>query len=291
MITKKYETLEKIVDLGSLSRAAEELGLTQPGVSHILAGLEEELGVPLLRRTRVGVRLTPEGERLMPLIREINRAEARLEEEVAELRGVSGGTVRIGTFTSVAVNWLPSIMQEFQAQYPGVEFKLLNGDYHDVDRWITEGSVDAAFITLPTDLRCETIPLKEDRLLAILPPGHPLAEQEICSVADVASYPFISLLETSDSDARRALESAGAKPNVRFTTKDDYAIIAMVSRGMGVSIMPELLLKGWKEGIEARPLDPPSSRTLALAVPAGNRSGPATRRFVEFVKEWTENNA
>lgn len=291
MVTKKYETLEKIVDLGSLSKAAEELGLTQPGVSHILAGLEEEMGVPLLRRTRVGVRLTPEGERLMPLIREINRAETRLEEEVAELRGVSGGTVRIGTFTSVAVNWLPGIMQEFQALYPGVEFKLLNGDYHDVDRWITEGSVDAAFITLPTDLRCECVPLKEDRLLAILPPGHPLAGQQVCRVTDVAVYPFISLLETSDNDARHALESAGVRPNVRFTTKDDYAIIAMVSRGLGVSIMPELLLKGWKEGIEARPLDPPSSRMLALAVPAGDRSGPATRRFVEFVKEWTEKNA
>ena len=291
MVTKKYETLEKIVDLGSLSKAAEELGLTQPGVSHILAGLEEEMGVPLLRRTRVGVRLTPEGERLMPLIREINRAETRLEEEVAELRGVSGGTVRIGTFTSVAVNWLPGIMQEFQALYPGVEFKLLNGDYHDVDRWITEGSVDAAFITLPTDLRCECVPLKEDRLLAILPPGHPLAGQQVCRVTDVAAYPFISLLETSDNDARHALESAGVRPNVRFTTKDDYAIIAMVSRGLGVSIMPELLLKGWKEGIEARPLDPPSSRMLALAVPAGDRSGPATRRFVEFVKEWTEKNA
>ena len=147
------------------------------------------------------------------------------------------------------------------------------------------------FVTLPTPLKCECVPLKEDRLLAVLPKGHPLAAEEICRVRDVAREPFISLLETSDDDARRALEAAEVKPNVRFTTKDDYAIIAMVEQGLGVSIMPELLLQGHRNGIAARPLDPPASRMLALAVPAGDRAGPATRRFAEFVKEWVEKNA
>ena len=172
-----------------------------------------------------------------------------------------------------------------------MEFKLFNGDYHDVDRWLIEGSVDVGFVALPSELKCECIPLKEDRLLAILPKNHPLAKKEVCPVKEVAALPFISLLETSDDDARRALEAAGAKPNVRFTTKDDYAVIAMVSQGLGVSIVPELLLKGREEDVAARPLDPPSSRTLALAIPAGTRSGPATRRFAEFVRQWVESNA
>ena len=182
-------------------------------------------------------------------------------------------------------------MQEFQALYPKVDFRLFNGDYHDVDRWLTDGSADVGFVTLPTPLKCECVPLKEDRLLAVLPKGHPLAAEEICRVRDVAREPFISLLETSDDDARRALEAAEVKPNVRFTTKDDYAIIAMVEQGLGVSIMPELLLQGHRNGIAARPLDPPASRMLALAVPAGDRAGPATRRFAEFVREWVEKNA
>ena len=121
-----------------------------------------------------------------------------------------------------------------------MEFKLFNGDYHDVDRWLTDGSVDIGFITLPTALRCECIPLREDRLLAILPENHPLAKKDVCPVKEVAALPFISLLESSDDDARRALDAAGVKPNVRFTTKDDYAILAMVSQGLGVSIVPEL---------------------------------------------------
>lgn len=288
MDIKKYEVFEKTVELSSLTRAAEELGLTQSGVSHIIATLEEEFGFPLLSRSRTGARLTPEGEKVMPYIRSILRAQEQLEQTAAELRGLSAGTVRLGTFTSVAVHWLPAMMQEFQKLYPQVEFRLFNGDYHDVDRWLSDGSIDLGFVTLPTDGKCECIPLREDPLLAVLPREHPLAEQAVCRVRDVAQEPFISLLESSDHDARRALEAAGVRPNVRFATKDDYAIIAMVSQGLGVSIMPELLLEGNRDRVAVRPIDPPSSRVLALAVPAGDKAGPATRRFAEFAADWVK---
>jgi len=290
MDIKKYEVFEKTVELSSLTRAAEELGLTQSGVSHIIAAIEEEFGFPLMSRSRMGARLTPEGEKIMPYIRAILRSQEQLEQTAAELRGLSAGTVRLGTFTSVAVHWLPGMMQEFQGMYPRVEFKLFNGDYHDVDRWLSDGSIDLGFVALPTEVKCECIPLKEDRLLAVLPPDHPLAGQSVCPVKDVAKEPFISLLESSDNDSRRALDAAGVRPNIRFTTKDDYAIIAMVSQGLGVSIMPELLLQGNRDRVAVRSIDPPTSRMLALAIPAGEKSGPATRRFAEFAAEWVKKN-
>lgn len=290
MDTKKYEIFEKVVERASLSLAGEELGVTQSGVSHVLRALEEEWGVPLLRRSRTGARLTAEGERLLPLLREVLRAQERLEQTAAELRGLAAGTVRLAAFTSVAVHWLPGMLQEFQERYPRVDFRLYNGDYHDVNRWLTDGSADVGFVTLPTELSCPCVPLGEDRLLAVLPRDHPLAARETCPVEAIAREPFIGLLETSDDDARRALEAAHVRPNVRFTTKDDYAIIAMVARGLGVSIMPELLVSGRAEDVALRPLEPAASRTLALAVAAGDRAGPATRKFAEFAREWVEKN-
>ena len=107
---------------------------------------------------------------------------------------------------------------------------------------------------------------------------------------DVAKESFISLLEASNHDARRALEAVGMKPNIRFRTKDDYAVIAMVRQGLGVSIMPSLLLRGNGEGIEIRPIDPPASRTIALAIPSPDPSA-ATRRFADFAAEWVKENA
>lgn len=288
MDTKKYALFEKIVETGSLTRAGESCGMTQSGVSHVLTDLERELGVPLLRRSRTGVRLTPEGERLYPLLREILRREETLKSAAGELAAKVTGTVRIGTFTSVAVQWLPGMMQAFQAENPNAEFRLYNGDYGDVEGWIDSRQVDVAFVALPAELKCTCIPLWEDRLLAVLPRGHRLAEGKTCSVREIAREPFISLLAASDNDARRAMEQAGTRPNVRFTTKDDYAIIAMAAQGLGVSILPELLLQGRQEKICALPLDPPASRTIALALPEGERAVPAAKRFAAFARGWVE---
>jgi DNA-binding transcriptional LysR family regulator len=283
MALDKYQTLMAVVDAGSLTRAAEQLGCTQSAVSHCLDALERELGFTVLKRGRAGVRLTGEGERLLPAVRAFLGAAEQLRQTASSIRGLESGTVRIGAFTSVAVHWLPSVLKEFQHDYPKVEFRLLNGDYHDVEQWLEDGSVDVGFVTLPSPVDCECIPLMEDRLLAILPRRSRFENYPRFPLVECESEPFISLLESSDHDARRALEAAGVKPNVRFYTKDDYAVIAMVEQGLGISIMPELLLKGRQYDLQILPLVPEARRTIGLAIAAGKRAGPATRRFADYI--------
>ena len=283
MALDKYQTLMTVVDTGSLTRAAEQLDCTQSAVSHCLDALEKELGFAVLKRSRAGVRLTNEGERLLPAVRGLLGAAEQLRQTASSIRGLDSGTVRIGAFTSVAVHWLPPILKEFQHDFPKVDFRLLNGDYHDVEQWLTDGSVDVGFVALPSPVDCECIPLMEDRLLAILPRGSRFESYPKFPLVECETEPFISLLESSDHDARRALEAAGVRPNVRFYTKDDYAVIAMVEQGLGVSIMPELLLKGRNYDLQILPLIPEAKRTIGLAIAAGDRAGPATRRFADYV--------
>ncbi len=282
----RYQVLNEVVEQGSLTRAAQTLGCTQSAVSHSLETMEREFGFPILKRGRAGVTLTGEGERLLPAVRELLRSRERLEQVASAIRGLDSGTVRIGAFTSVAVHWLPSVLKEFQADYPRVEFKLLNGDYHDVEQWLSDGSVDIGFVTVPCSIHCEIVPLMEDRLMAILPQGSRYGSYSKFPLIECEREPFISLLESSDHDARRALEAAGVHPNVRFYTKDDYAIIAMVEQGLGMSIMPELLLKGRHDRLQILPLLPEAKRTIGLAVAAGERAGPATRRFADYVARY-----
>lgn len=285
---EKYRAFLSAVELGSLTRAAAELGCTQSAVSHTIASLEAELGFRLFKRARSGLRLTDEGERLLSAARALLAAQEQLEQTAASIRGLDTGTVRIGAFTSVAVHWLPPVLKEFQRDYPQVSFKLLNGDYHDVNEWLSDGSVDLGFVTLPCALRCETIPLMEDRLLAILPRDSRFASYPRFPLVECEREPFISLLQSSDHDARGALEAAGVKPNVRFYTKDDYAIIAMVEQGLGMSIMPELLLKGRHDNVLTLPLVPESKRTIGIALAAGAHAGPATRRFCDYVVRYVK---
>lgn len=287
----KYKTLATVVEQGSLTQAARQMNVTQSAVSHTLDSLEKDLGFAVLKRSRAGVSLTGEGERLMPAVRSLLSSAEQLEQTASAIRGLDTGTVRIGAFTSVAVHWLPGVLKEFQTDYPNVDFRLLNGDYHDVEEWLSDGSIDIGFVNVPCALDCECIPLMEDRLLAILPLDSRFASYPKFPLVECETEPFISLLKSSDHDARRALEAAGVKPNVRFYTKDDYAIIAMVEQGLGMSIMPELLLKGRRDRLLTLPLIPEAKRTIGIAIAAGDRAGPATRRFADYVVRYVKKQA
>ena len=267
MGTSKYAIFVKVVELSSLTKAAQAMGCTQSGVSHAVNALEEQLGFPLLVRNRSGAKLTPDGERVFPAIRDIRDAMEALNRRASSIRGLEAGRVRVGAFTSVAVHWLPGMIQAFQQAYPQVEFELINGDYRDMAEAFLQSRIDLGFVTLPNELPgCVCEPLVEDRLMVVLPKNHPLAQSAQFPLEAIGDEPFISLLESGNQDARRALELSGVRANVKFKTKDDYALIAMVEQGLGVSILPELLLRGHDHNVCTIPLRNGAARTIGLAV-------------------------
>ena len=285
MSLKKYEAFVRTVELGSLTKAAQSLGSTQSRISHILNDLEEEYGFRLMHRSRGGIELTEAGRLLLPRMQAIVQKEQELSECVAEIRNADAGTVRLGVFTSVAVHWLPGMIRSFQSAHPRAQLEMRSGDYHDVEQWLREGSVDLGFITLPGPADVETIPLAEDPLVAILPKGHRLAALSQIPIEELGEDPFISLLQSSAHDIHRAMDNAGIRPNIKYTTKDDYAILAMVEQGLGISIVPQLLIRGRSQNLEVRPLIPGASRTIALAIPQGEAL-PVVRAFAETAVQW-----
>lgn len=285
MSLKKYEAFVRTVELGSLTKAAESLGSTQSRISHILRELETEYGFSLMRRSRGGIELTEAGRMLLPDIKAILQKEQELVARIADIRSADAGTVRLGAFTSVAVHWLPGMIRSFQAAHPRAELEMLSGDYHDIEQWLLEGKVDLGFVTLPSPEGLRTIPLAEDPLVAILPKEHPLAQLEQIPIQELGRDPFISLLQSSAHDIHRALDNAGVQPNIKFTTKDDYAILAMVEQGLGISIVPQLLIRGRAQNLAVRLLEPRASRTIALAIPEGETL-PVVNAFAETAVAW-----
>jgi DNA-binding transcriptional LysR family regulator len=279
----------KVVELGSLTKAADLLGFTQSGVSHTINSLETELGFTLLLRSRSGVTLTANGEKLLKPIREILNWNEQLKQVVTSIHGLETGTIRIGTFTSVSVHWLPGMIKQYQNDYPNIEIKLLEGDYEEIENWISGGHVDCGFITIPARGKFKVIPLKEDRMVAILPKDHPLCEQPYFPFSQIEKEPFIIPSVGSDYDVRRILDKASIKPNIKFSTEDDYAIIAMVENGLGISILPELVLQGRDHDVCLLELEDHSFRSLGIAVPSIKDASPAARRFVDCVQQWLVN--
>ena len=290
MNLKRYAFFVQTVHSGSLSAAAEVLGCSQSAVSQMIAALEQELGVTLLHRSRVGIRLTEEGKLLLPEIEAMLEAQRRIENLCTGLRGGERGTVVVASFSSVAVQWLPGIFKAFGEAHPGVELQLNTGDYADVAKWLESGAANIGFITPQFGENYRYIPLYRDPLLAVLPPEHPLVGGEEFPVEQVAKEPFLGLLAASDQDAREYLASFGITPNTRLSTKDDYAILAMVRSGLGMSIMQGLLLRGETEGLRLLPLKPRAYRTIGLALTEEGEQNPAVRSFAAFVQAWVREN-
>lgn len=280
---QKYQAFVATVELGSFTKAAEALSYSQSGVSRMVADLEREWKVALLERGRAGVRLTSEGTRLLPLVRRVCDEHARLQAQVDDLNGLQSGLIRIGTFSSVATHWLPNVISAFQKDYPNIDYELLLGDYGEIEEWVREGRVDCGFLRLPARADLEVLPLDRDELLAVLPEGHPLASRASVSAAELCEEPFM-LLEKGDSTAvSEVFERDGLVPRAHFTTWDDYAIMAMVESGLGVSVLPELILRRAPYRIVAKPLDEPVFRTIGLVLRSREAASLATQRFLEYL--------
>lgn len=279
----KYMAFVKTVEYGSFTRAAEVLHYSQSGISRMIADLEKEWHVSLLERSRSGVRLTSDGMELLPVARNLCSEYQKLQMQVDKLNGLQSGLVRIGTFSSVAAHWLPKIIKEFQKSYPGIDYELLLGDYTEIEEWIAEGRVDCGFLRLPTRPDFETVFLEQDRLLAILPENHPLAKQDKIPLSALCDEPFMLLEKGAKAEISELFERAGLTPHVRFTTWDDYAVMSMVENGLGVSILPQLILRRVPYHIAAKELDVPAFRNIGLALRDKKTASIAVKRFIEYL--------
>jgi DNA-binding transcriptional LysR family regulator len=280
----KYMAFVKTVEYGSFTRAAEMLHYSQSGVSRMIADLEKEWRVSLLERSRSGVRLTSDGMELLPGARSLCEEYQKLQMQADELNGLQSGLIRIGTFSSVATHWLPKIIKEFQKSCPNIDYELLLGDYTEIEEWIAEGRVDCGFLRLPTRPEFETIFLEQDKLLAVLPEDHPLAKQEKVPVAALCNEPFMLLEKGAKAEISGIFERAGLTPRVRFTTWDDYAVMSMVESGLGVSILPQLILRRIPYRIAAKELDVPAYRSIGLALRDKKTASVAVKRFLGYLQ-------
>lgn len=281
---QKYMAFITTVECGSFTKAAEKLHYSQSGISRMIGDLEKEWKVTLLDRDRNGVSLTSDGQMLIPYAKDVVRDYRRLQTQVDELGGLKAGMIRIGTFSSVATHWLPNIIKEYQKDYPNIDYELLLGDYEEIEQWIREGRVDCGFMKLPAGTDLESIFLEQDPYMAVLPKGHPLAGAEKFPVRDFAKEPFLLLEHGKKEEVSEYLMQQGVAADIRFTTWDDYAIMSMVESGLGISILPKLILRRVPYKIAAVPLSIPLNRSIGLVLKSSRSASLAARKFLDYLK-------
>lgn len=286
MITR-YDIFVKVIEAGSFTQAAAELGYSQSAVSQTVRSLEKEFQTTLIHRGHDGLHLSEDGKAYYSYILALVKAEQNLEEKKKEKTGLLDETVRIGTITSVSRNLLPLLIQKFHAQYTHVNFALRQGDYDEIHEWIKNGSVDFGFLNPEyfNDLNADII--YRDTMVAVLPKDHPLAAKKSVSLKDMAKEEFILLDEGKNSVPLKAFAAHGLQPHLEYTIYDDYSILAMIRQGMGVSILYRLVVNGFTNGLVMRPMKEPIERPIACAYVHKEEMSLAATTFLQYVMQET----
>ncbi|MBQ6583364.1 MAG: LysR family transcriptional regulator [Mogibacterium sp.] len=283
----RYIAFLRIWELGSFTQAANALGYTQPAISQMITSLEKELGFPLLQRSRYGIQLTPEGERLLPVIRSTAQQYESLQSAADEVRGLVTGTIRIGVFPSVSNDWLTTRISRFWQDYPGIQFDLFNGDYSSIIRMVQTGELDFGFVNrdaLPSTMSARIA--LQDEFVLVLPEGHPLAAYRKVPIAKLWDQPFL-LLKAGDSnmynESLDAFRRADIRPDIRLTAHDNNTIMTLIEQGCGISILAAKNLEHCTAKVISRPLDPPIRRDICLLARDRKALPVASRKFIEFL--------
>lgn len=281
MDSKKLEALVTSVEQGSFTRAAEILGYTQSGLTHMMNALEKDIGFPVLVRCRSGVRLTAAGEKVFPFIRECLSSTKELEQQIRLVKTQKEDTIRVAAYASIAMHWLPEVIEQFHAQHHDVHVDLKMGSVEEVYRWIQEDKVDIAFASRQDLLGpMDWTPLLDDPLMAILPKDYDLHGAETFDMRLFQDQEFLMPALGFDLDITRALERCNVTPIVQLMEVSDSVVISMVSHGLGVSMLSELVLKGRRDTVQALPLYPAAVRELGIVTRSKNNLRPVARHFV-----------
>jgi DNA-binding transcriptional LysR family regulator len=283
MTLVQLQVLVAVIDMGSFTAAAEQLGMTQSAASHALAALEAELGVRLLERQRQGVTPTVVGGDVLAHARTMLAESEHIRQLAAAARGLAAGRLRVGSFPSVSARLLPGILRDFQQRYPGIEVVLFEGTDQEVSEWIQTRVVDIGFVTGPTAGLAIT-EIAQDQVYGIVAADHHLARAAQVRVAQLAAEPFILSKGGCEPLIRQIYQQASVPFQARYAISDMSTLLAMVQEGLGVSIVPAMSIPERMSGVTVLPLDPPVYRHLSLARLVG-AAAPAVEAFIDQARK------
>ena len=287
MDSKKLEILMTAADLGSFTKASEVVGYTQSGLTHMMDALEREVGFPLLQRNHSGIQLTEQGAKLMPAIREFLQANANLENQIRMIAEEKTETIRIAAYSSIAMHWMPEILYRFRRLCPEVNVDLRMVD-HALEPFelLESGQTDVIFASRQSYSCCDWIPLYNEGMYAILPKDFPLENREAFPLEAFSGEEFLMPYGRFDIDVKAAFEPLGVRPNTQICRVDDETVIRMVGRGLGISMMTELMIRGRTDDVICVPVTPQAIRELGMGTHVKKKETESIRKLKNCVLDF-----
>lgn len=294
--SRHIRTFHEVVATGSYSAAARVLGYTQPAITQQMKALERAVGTPLFTRVGRKMQLTEAGESLArhaeSILGSLSAAEAQLKA-YARLRT---GRVRLCGFPSANVTLVPEALSALAKDHPGIQVELLEGEPPESLRRLERGECDITLAFTYPGLH-EEIPdevtevrLLEDQLTVLLPTGHPLARRRAVHLADLAGERWIAGCPRCRANLLHECAELGFVPDIRFATDDNLVVQSLVAQGLGVAMMPALVLPSLSlTKVCGRALQPAARRHIAAYVYRDHLRIPATAVVLDALRRVAAN--
>ena len=290
MTLTQLNILKILVETESFTKTAEVLYITQSGVSHSIASLEDELEIKLVKSNKKTVSLTEAGEKVYNQAKDILTRIDRLKEEISALKNLQTGSLKIGCFQSVSVRILPGILKEFKRKYPGIEVSWFEGTDLEVTDWLLKGVVDVGFVVLPAE-GLDTILLLEDKMFGVFPEKHSLCSRKNISIKELIREQLITSKGSScgiliTSNLMNSIKDTEEIKNIE--ARNISTIIEMIREGVGVAVMPKLAIPLNYNGICSVPIKPEIKREIALAAHSFDNLYLSAKVFMEITGKFID---
>lgn len=284
----KYKAFIKIVECGNFTRAAKELGYSQPGISHMIDALEKEFGFSLLLRNKDTITPTEDGRKILQYCYRLVQDEKELLETVDSINGLMSGTIRVGALNSLVLQFIPDVIVNFSRAFPDIEVMLREFASDEGMSALNDGRIDLLFSTDNLQKQMEFIPLFTDPICLIMHEEHPFTTMKRIPVNSLKSCDFIMPEEGWDDLARPLIDAIGSIPHIRHMTASDTASIALVSRGMGVFPISRLQTARLPDNVVWREFKEDFHRNMGIGLRSLKSAPPAQKEFVKVAQSAAE---
>jgi DNA-binding transcriptional LysR family regulator len=294
MELRHLRTVVAIARHGSFTKAGEELHLAQSAVSQQLSRLEAELGIALFTRSSRRVELTADGALVLDYAERVLSEVEGLRDELDERAGLLRGDLRLGGMWPTGLYDLYAVIADFHKQHPGVAIHFVEGTQEELLAQIRADELDAIFTAVDPDALGDEFAatlLSEEEFVCTLPIGHPLSAQDQVTFSQLAGMDLVTYRENSALRRRleQTLDDHGLTPRNAFICTEMGAVRALVSKGMGVAVIPRSAAEEPGPPIELRPIGPaPFTWPVALVWRARRRQPPAAKAFLALAIAWAD---
>lgn len=282
----KYRAFIRVVELGSITKAAAELGYSQPGVSRMLDSLEDELGITLLIRNNTSVAPTEEGRQILDHCREIVKHENDLFDLTNSIKGLICGKIRIGALNSMVVNYTPKIINTFSSAYPNIELILSEISFSQIIRQLLNNTIDIGFTSEFNEKNLKFYPLFNDPSVLIINEKHPFASYDKVPVSALNGCDFIMPEKGWDDPVAAVLKKKKFTPVVKYRVQSDTGAISMVSENLGVYIMSSMQKHFLPENVLVKEFEEKAYRIMGFGVRSLKAASPAIKEFIKITKSF-----